>query len=56
MNTNFTLGSDPIPVNDPCVLKFHQYPIYDRTWASGYLYYDAETGMISTVEIPNANK
>jgi len=52
MSNNFTLGSDPIPADDPCVLKFHQYPVYDRSWTTGYLYFDAETGIISTVSTP----
>lgn len=38
------LGNAPIDESIECSLQFHQYIIYDKSWPSGTVKYNATTG------------
>jgi hypothetical protein len=44
MSDNFIIGECPIPEPNSAQLQFHQYIMYDRSWPSGTLKYDAVSG------------
>lgn len=56
MNDNFVIGESPIDNNNTSQLQFHQYIIYDHSWPSGTLKYDAVSGnFYIQPDIPNVN-